>query len=62
MGKLHAAGLAVVQRQHGFRNFLAVKLQGVDWIHVPKNAVMRKLAHITEFTLLGIVLTGIIKA
>ena len=40
----------------GFRNFLAVKLQGVDWIHVPKNAVMR-----TEFTLLGIVLTGIIK-
>ena len=45
----------------GFRNFLAVKLQGVDWIHVPKNAVMRKLAHITEFTLLGIVLTGIIK-
>ena len=31
----------------GFRNFLAVNLHGVYCIHVPKNAVMRKLAHST---------------
>ncbi len=45
----------------GFRNFLAAKLQGISWIHVPRNAVMRKLAHITEFTVFGIVLTIILK-
>lgn len=45
----------------GFRNFLAAKLQGISWIHVPRNAVMRKLAHITEFTVFGIVLTIMLK-
>ncbi len=45
----------------GFRNFLAAKLNGISWINVPGNAVMRKLAHVTEFTVLGIILAIIIK-
>ncbi len=45
----------------GFRNFLAAKLQGISWINVPGNAVMRKMAHVTEFTVLGVVLTVMIK-
>ena len=45
----------------GFRNFLAAKLHGIDWIHVPRNAVMRKLAHVTEFTVFGVVLTALLK-
>ncbi len=45
----------------GFRNFLAAKLQGISWIHVPRNAVMRKLAHVTEFTVFGVILTVMMK-
>lgn len=45
----------------GFRDFLAAKLQGISWIHVPRNAVIRKLAHVTEFTVLGIILTVMLK-
>lgn len=45
----------------GFRNFLMEKLQGIDWIHVPGNAVMRKLAYVTEFSVLGAVLTIMLK-
>lgn len=45
----------------GFRNFLIAKLQGIEWVHVPRNAVLRKLAHVTEFTVLGVILTAMLK-
>lgn len=44
-----------------FRDIIANKLHLAAVFSIPENAVIRKLAHVTEFTVLGIVLTWLLK-